>query len=884
MNFQTNLEKSSNTSTESIFKILKEKVTIKEVANQLQLDFEESGNVLKGSCPSGHPSASGTSFVMNTDTNLCHCFNCEAGGSVIDLVMLTLNYEIKESVKWIVEKFKLHNEIDLSSLKNFTIPTEKKETEINRRIAHQLLEEVVRWGKEKLYQEEGTEVLNYLTDQRKYGKDKLIETEFFYFPPVAEIKEHLNETFPALHEQIKRLPLKGALGDVVRLAFPYRNRSGMITGIIKRVPDSKGLQKLDKDGSPKKDKNGNDIYERYDSTFKTVKEDLFGLNKIKKAETLLIVEGYPDAIILPALEYNNVVALGQGLFSKRHIAGLVSKKVKNVILALDNDKVGPKNTLRAIDIILSSTNINVFVLEHTKLGSHKDPDEYVRAKGVDDFSKLVLEAEEGELWKLKQICKPEVIKTAIGRSAAYEQALSFALLIKNEITRADYFSEMCKTFSKHKTDILADYRKVKANGLVQRYKKEKEGFGERLTNKYLPFIERATNAYAYYNRNEDEVYLGVGKEILEQIMISSGQRMPEIFPVLKAVYNPFLDRKFDFENEHFNLFTPSRYLMFEKNKEIIELSSSCPSISKLLANLIPRPDECERFINWLAGILQTREKQFTAWVFKGPQGAGKNVLRERILQPLFGKRQVIQVEDQMLESEFNGYLKNVMMIAFNEVANKDNSSRNSVKSKIKAIITDSEIWINEKQIRPFPIENFVNCIFFSNEGVPVLIEDGDRRFNVVNTGIPLREFSWFNADPEAFLNSLSVEIPAFAQYLMNYEYDPIKAKTVFMNNEKSALIKIGMNRFQEFAKYLKDGDVDWLNESQEFSLVNPRINVLHIDVQGKILKDTALKLFNNIYPKNPETKTSLTVKLEIYGIKAVRLNDMLGNRQQYYQW
>ncbi len=869
---------------QSIYDYLKEYIPIKEVADRLNLQYEETAKSLKCSCPSGHPSISGRSFVMDTTTNLFYCFNCSSNGSVIDLVMLSHGCNLFEAVRWLIENFGLQNKIDVSLIRNISLSQIQIDTEVNRRISHQLYEEVVRWGKDKLYQEEGKEVLNYLINQRKYELDKIKETEFFYFPSSEEIKLHLKEIFPALREQIKKLPLRGILGDDVRLAFPYRNRLGMITGIIKRVPDRKGLQKFNKDNSPKKDKDGKDIFERYDSTYKTLKQDLFGLNKIKKEETLLIVEGYPDAIYLPTIGYKNVVALGQGLFSKRHIPGLISKKIKNVILALDNDKVGPQNTLRAIDILLNSTNINVFVLEQTNLSPHKDPDEYVRANGVEEFKKLVRKAEEAEMWKLNQICKQECFETAIGKRSAYEKALNFAQLIRNEITRTEYFSVMTNKFDKNKTDLIADYRKIKANNRVTNYRKEKEEFSERLKQKYVPFIEKATNAYAYYNRNEDEIYLGVGKEILEQILLSNGQTMPEIFPVLKAIYNPLVDKKFDFEKEHFNLFTPSIYMLLQRNNKEIDLLSSCPSISKLLSNLIPKQEERERFINWLAGIIQTREKQLTAWVFKGVPGTGKNLLREYVLQPLFGSRQVIQVEDQMLESEFNGYLKNVMMIAFNEVANKDNNSRNSVKSKIKAIITDKEIWINEKQIRPFPIENFVNCIFFSNEGVPVLIEEGDRRFNVVATGKPLRELSWFKNNPKEFIASISEEVPVFAQFLMNYNYNPIDANTVIMNEEKSALIKVGMNRFQEFAKYLKEQDVDWFNENISAENYSPIAEIKKEDIEGKILKETALKLFNSINPKNVETKTSLTVKLAVYGIVAERLIDQKGKRQQYYKW
>ncbi|MBK7499323.1 MAG: hypothetical protein IPI19_09495 [Ignavibacteriales bacterium] len=39
------------------------------------------------------------------------------------------------------------------------------------------------------------------------------------------------------------------------------------------------------------------------------------------------------------------------------------------------------------------------------------------------------------------------------------------------------------------------------------------------------------------------------------------------------------------------------------------------------------------------------------------------------------------------------------------------------------------------------------------------------------------------------------------------------AKTVIDNDDKNALVSVGMNRYEEFAYHLKKVDVDWFNEN-----------------------------------------------------------------------
>jgi len=388
------------------------------------------------------------------------------------------------------------------------------------------------------------------------------------------------------------------------------------------------------------------------------------------------------------------------------------------------------------------------------------------------------------------------------------------------------------------------------------------------------FLEKQTSSFAYLDRRDEQLYF-VDSEKKLDIILEDADQKPSKKSVLKVIFDPSQDLTVDKIKKTINLFRPTDFMVSQETLKVIDLAVDAPSINNLLSNLIPVSVERGRFVNWLAGIMQTRSKQLTAWVFMGKPGAGKNVLLDHVLKPLFGDKQAIKVEDEQLKNPFNGWLQNAILIAFNEVAH-DNRTRNSINSKVKAIITDNDIMINEKNVKVFTIDNHANALFFSNNEIPVLIEENDRRFNVVRTGGNMRKQSWFS-DPEQFFVDVKSELDVFAQYLINYNYDPILAKTVISNGVKDALVDVGMTRYAEFSSHLKANDVDWFIENMDSLFPTSTIQTLGLN--GSIAKDSALSAFKEIYQDDRVTKSKLTKELILHGIRIGALNG-----EKVYRW
>ncbi|MBZ0181027.1 MAG: DUF5906 domain-containing protein [Melioribacteraceae bacterium] len=863
----------------NIYDEIKRKVSIQDVVTKLGISLTKNGTSYQGDCPSGHPSSNHKCFSIPEKENYFHCFSCGASGDIIALVELTNNSDHKSAIAWINSNFSLG--LDLT---NFKITPKTQEEINNEQILSKrniVLSGVIEIGKDMLYNSvEAKPALDYLVNDRKYDPEILKKTEWIYLPKQSDLINELVKRYPDMLKILNETGVvffNGAFGDNFRLAFPYRNKEGHITGLVKRYESSVGHKYIDKEGKEQ--------FARYDSTFGLKKDDLFGLHSIK-GDTVLIVEGYPDALYLREAGINNIIAIGQGVISKKHIDGLISNRISNVIISFDNDEFGPKNSMDAVNKILKQSNIQVYVIDPKEYGSHKDPDEYFRANGIDGLKKLLNEKTiHGVKFIVNHLAENYDKKNDLEKREIKEKILDTLSQINDTELIESIRRESKLLFAETKTELLKLIKNRKGNNEEWKFNQQRE-IG------IVPFIDSATNDYAYYDFHNDKLSQGVKLGVLEGILKDYELPIPENYKVFSVLFNPKkMENKFDDEAKEFNLFTPTEYMFYGKNNQNISLQNNCPYINALLTNLIPVDSERDHFINWLSTAFNTREKLRTAWLFKGGQGSGKNLFFDKVIVPLFGKRHTSVVDDDRLQSDFNAYMMNKLMIAFNEVANEENKVKRSVKSKIKAIITDTQIIINQKNVKTFEIENCANVMFFSNEVVPVLIEYDDRRFNVVETGGKLGEVQLFKTDPQLFINKLSEELDKFAQYLVNYDYSIVKTDVVLSNTAKRNIQEMSMNKYELFAQKLIAKDWEWFESNKPEKTFD--INLLSSDQSliekndldlGKIEVHKAVRTFKALFHDYHISPTKLTQLLKNKGIeKKDGGKDKDGNRWFYYQ-
>lgn len=867
----------SNKIKKEIYQEVNDSLNIVEVATHLGATLHQQGNSYVGTCPTGHSSNSKISFHVNNNLKRFHCWNCGIFGDAIQLVEEVKGLNKAESLKWLVNEF--HLKVDLGKLQHIPKQTPEEIQEEKEKISRSMVfEKLVEIGKTKLYGGEGREALDYLIKERKYDEEILKETEWFYLPEEIDIKKEMISQYPDMVKDISKLQLQGAHGDNFRLAFPYHSGNGIITGIVKRFVGSNGHEYTDKNGETK--------YARYDSSYGIKKGDLFGLDKIEtKEDTILIVEGYPDALYFQASGIKNITAVGQGLLSKKHLDGIRSKKIKNVIISFDNDGVGPDNTEKAVRMILENSNTIPYVIDPLEYGDYKDPDEYFRANGLHSLQTIIKEKPvHGALWVVKGLIRDYEKLNPIEKKKVEEKIFEILLLIRDESIIAELHTELTSIF---KVTLPAFKKLIKSKRDIN-----KDNITKSMIDKpIIPFIDTNSNSRSYYNCIEDNLSLGVDEKIIEAIMLDHNLGRPTRYPTFRVEFNPHdSEDRFNVWKKSFNVFTPTSYMFQKKDNEKIDLEVTCPRTFQLIRNLIPVDSERQHFINWLSYIFSNLNKARTSWVFTGTQGSGKNLFFDHIIKPLFGQKQTMVVDDARLQSDFNGFMMNKLFIAFNEVANDDTSTKRSVKSKIKFLITDEKIIINEKHVKNFEIDNFTNIMFFSNEAIPILIETEDRRFNVVETGGKLKMVKSFGADAEGFISSLNEELVDFAQYLLNYNYDARLVDEVIENEAKSSIQELSMNRFELFASKIKAKDWSWFDENypnngNDFFGKDNRAGLMTEDQlrSGMVLREVLLKTYNTIND-GWVSPTKLTRQLNLYGVKINRKKISDQPDEYYYKW
>lgn len=166
---------------------------------------------------------------------------------------------------------------------------------------------------------------------------------------------------------------------------------------------------------------------------------------------------------------------------------------------------------------------------------------------------------------------------------------------------------------------------------------------------------------------------------------------------------------------------------------------------------VPKPGQCEvllellRFLcsgeknaealytwvlKWLAYPIQhPGAKMKTALIFHGPQGAGKNMFFEAVME-IYGEYGRI-VDQTAIEDKFNDWASRKLFLIADEVVAR--AELFHVKNKLKGFVTGEWIRINPKQVAAHDERNHVNIVFLSNETQPLVLEKDDRRYTVVWT-------------------------------------------------------------------------------------------------------------------------------------------------------
>jgi hypothetical protein len=134
-------------------------------------------------------------------------------------------------------------------------------------------------------------------------------------------------------------------------------------------------------------------------------------------------------------------------------------------------------------------------------------------------------------------------------------------------------------------------------------------------------------------------------------------------------------------------------------------------VERWCATLVARPD-----IRVAYGLLLVSERQ----------GIGKTTLGAHVLAPLVGHQNVgFPSETDISNSAFNEWMANKRLVIVNEIYS--GASWKAYHS-LKSVITDRDVTVNQKYMRPYTIENWCHVLACSNSMRALKMENDDRRW------------------------------------------------------------------------------------------------------------------------------------------------------------
>lgn len=161
---------------------------------------------------------------------------------------------------------------------------------------------------------------------------------------------------------------------------------------------------------------------------------------IAERQELVLVEGLIDVHHLRARDVTNVAALGGTGTRPEAFERLARLGFERVTVCLDRDEPGRAATARAVEhAARARRSPSIFVVDPAHLAPAKDPDAFVRDRGVDECRLLFGKGECGITWRAVELLErvtpdatAEVRRDALARAGAWIGSLPARLALEQE--------------------------------------------------------------------------------------------------------------------------------------------------------------------------------------------------------------------------------------------------------------------------------------------------------------------------------------------------------------------------------------------------------------------------------------------------------------------
>ncbi len=399
--------------------------------------LKRSGRSYSGLCPFHREKS--PSFFVSPDKQIFHCFGCGEGGDVFGFIRKIENVTFKEAVEQLAERA----HITLPSLIN-----DEKEIKLQ-----QLRDKVYKINSiaSSFYQK------NLLTQRAKQAQEYVKKRKMDRYT-LETFGIGFAGSFDELYQELKKegfndeeilaskLVLKSEKNG--RMYDAFRNRLMFTIRDVRDRVIAFGGRALD-DSKPK-------YINSPDTVVYNKGRHLFALNIAKKSQekSIMLVEGYMDAISLHQRDVHNVVAsLGTALTEQQ--ARLLNGFEK-VIIGYDADSAGQGATQRGLEI-LQTLGYDIRILQ---ISGAKDPDEFILKYGSGQMKNAMENAISLVEFKVKKLKETLNLNNVSDKIKFLNETSKILLKVENDIEKEVYISKISEQYDVSKEAIYAQLNKL----------------------------------------------------------------------------------------------------------------------------------------------------------------------------------------------------------------------------------------------------------------------------------------------------------------------------------------------------------------------------------------------------------------------------------------
>ena len=347
---------------------LRAKISIVDVVGS-KVKLVRKGREYTACCPFHNEKT--PSFTVNEAKGFYHCFGCGAHGDIIKFEMEANGLSFIDAVE------KLAHKVGMQLPK---LSSESKEQAEKRATAYDIMEMAARFFEKMLRLPAGREGLDYLYSRG--FDDKIISKFRLGFAPnnnglKAQLSSHGISDKEMAELGLLTIPENNRPHDFFRnrVMIPIMDKRGKIVAFGGRVMDGSQPKYLNSPETP--------VFNK--------RRILYNLNYAREcgydAKRLIICEGYMDVIAMDKYGIGYAVApLGTALTEDQIQEAW--KVVNEPICCFDGDAAGIRAAVRSVDRVLPILRPG-YSLQYAFLPDKQDPDEFLKAKGTEEFLKVV---------------------------------------------------------------------------------------------------------------------------------------------------------------------------------------------------------------------------------------------------------------------------------------------------------------------------------------------------------------------------------------------------------------------------------------------------------------------------------------------------------------